>query len=443
MGSMSATALIRLRGGRSAAHVTDDDRLLLRFVGAAQYLAGAFLLLALTVLPDPDPSDHPAAYILAAAGIANGVARWFARDSGAPLSRAANLGCIVYVGGIVATARPLGAAALLMLWPVMNTAYFLGRRDLLVAALTATASLAAGLRLNPTVDGELALNLAPTAGILLFTSLLMVLLRERIDRLIGDLERTASTDGLTGIANRRTWHEAFDREIERARRAGTPLSVALFDIDRFKAINDCFGHAEGDKALVRFATLLATECRSFDVPGRLGGEEFGLLLVGSPSEGAAAFATRMRRRLELVTQHDLTPFTVSCGIAELDVHGGDPEHVMLAADRALYRAKHEGRDRFVLADLPQGLPTEPERSAECDALGVLAETAEQLAAQTSDELAAQRGEELSEAQSAEQLSLSVTLKLEPQPQAATTLGFSTLNPAPVSASTKSITDPST
>ena len=116
---------------------------------------------------------------------------------------------------------------------------------------------------------------------------------------------------------------------------------------------------------------------------------------------------------------------------------------MLAADRALYRAKHEGRDRFVLADLPQGLPTEPERSAECDALGVLAETAEQLAAQSSDELAAHTGGELGETQSAEQLSLSVTLKLEPQPQAATTLGFSTLNPAPVSASTKSITDPST
>jgi diguanylate cyclase (GGDEF)-like protein len=258
---------------------------------------------------------------------------------------------------------------------------------------------------------------------LLTTSVLMVLLRERIDRLIGDLERTASTDGLTGIANRRTWNEAFEREMERARRAGTPLSVALFDIDRFKAINDCFGHAEGDKALVRFATLLATECRSFDVPGRLGGEEFGLLLVGSPSEGAAAFASRLRRRLELVTQHDLTPFTVSCGIAELDVHGYDPEHVMLAADRALYRAKHEGRDRFIVADAPQGLPAEPaEISADGDALEALAEDV---------------------GQSAEQLSLSVTLKLEPQPHAATTLGFSTLNPAPVKASTKSMTEPST
>ncbi len=107
---MSGVAVLRLRGGRRATHVTDDDRLLLRFVGAAQYLAGAALLLALTVLPDPDPTDHPAAYILAAAGLANGVARWFARDSGAPLSRVTNLGCIVYVGAIVATARPLGAA---------------------------------------------------------------------------------------------------------------------------------------------------------------------------------------------------------------------------------------------------------------------------------------------------------------------------------------------
>lgn len=419
---MSSTALLRLRGGRRAAHVTDDDRLLLRFVGAAQYLAGALLLLALTVLPDPDPTDHAAAYILAAAGLANGIARWFARASGAPLSRVANLGCIVYVGAIVATARPLGAAPLLMLWPVMNTAYFLGRRDLLIAATLASASLAAGLSLNSSVSDELALHLGPTAAILVATSILMVLLRERIDRLIADLERTASTDGLTGIANRRTWNDAFTREMERARRAGTPLSVALFDIDRFKAINDCFGHAEGDKALVRFATLLATECRSFDVPGRLGGEEFGLLLVGSPAEGAAAFASRLRRRLDLVTQHDLTPFTVSCGIAELDVHGHDPEHVMLAADRALYRAKNEGRDRFVVADAPQGMPDEPDAAPGDDALEALAENV---------------------GQSAEQLSLSVTLKLEPQPQAATTLGFSTLNPAPVNASTKSITEPST
>ncbi len=418
---MSGIALIRMRGGRRATHVTDDDRLLLRFVGAAQYLAGAALLLALTVLPDPDPTDHAAALILAAAGVANGVARWFARDSGAPLSRVANLGCIVYVGAIVATARPLGAAPLLMLWPVMNTAYFLGRRDLLLASALSTLSLAVGLSLNSSVSDELMIHLVPTAGILLATSLLMVLLRERLDRLIGDLERTASTDGLTGIPNRRTWNEAFTREIERARRADTPLSIALFDIDRFKAINDCFGHAEGDKALVRFATLLATECRSFDVPGRLGGEEFGLLLVGSPAEGAAAFASRLRRRLELVTQHDLTPFTVSCGIAELDVHGHDPEHVMLAADRALYRAKNEGRDRFIVADAPQGLPDQPTATGD-DALEALAEDV---------------------GQSAEQLSLSVTLKLEPQPQAATTLGFSTLNPAPVNASTKSITDPST
>ncbi len=288
-----------------------------------------------------------------------------------------------------------------MLWPVMNTAYFLGRRDLLVAAVLACLSLAAGLSLNSSVSDELALHLGPTAGILLATSVLMVLLRERIDRLITDLERTASTDGLTGIPNRRTWNEAFTREIERARRADTPLSVALFDIDRFKAINDCFGHAEGDKALIRFATLLATECRSFDVPGRLGGEEFGLLLVGSPAEGAAAFASRLRRRLELVTEHDLTPFTVSCGIAELDVHGHDPEHVMLAADRALYRAKNEGRDRFIVADAPQGLPEQPQAAPGGDALEALAENV---------------------GQSAEQLSLSVTLKLEPQPQAATTLG---------------------
>ena len=122
------------------------------------------------------------------------------------------------------------------------------------------------------------------------------------------------------------------------------------------------------------------------------------------------------------TRHDDTPFTVSTGVAELAVHADDPEGMMLAADRALYRAKAEGRDRVVIADLP------PLARAEASA-------------DTDDEGAVDALDALG--QSAEQLSLSVTLKLEPQPQAATTFGFSTLNPAPVIASTKSITDPST
>lgn len=411
--------------GRCAEQVTTEDHRLLRFVGAFQYAASAVMLLVLLVMPDPDPSDHLAYLALAGIGLCGAFLRWSARRESVALSRVTSLGAIVYIAAIVTVSRPVGPTAFLLLWPVLSTAYFLGRRDLLIATATMTALLAAALGLNPGIGRDLLLELVPACAVVALAGLLMLMLRERLDRLIGDLERTASTDGLTSLPNRTAWNRAFDTEIERARRTGAPLSIAVFDLDRFKAINDCFGHAEGDKALIRFSSLLATECRSFDVPGRLGGEEFGLLLVGANADGARAFAERLRGRLELVTQHDLTPFTVSTGVAELGIHADDPDAMMLAADRALYRAKAEGRDRVIVADLPP--LTAAAQSPEAEA------SAGERPADALDALG----------QSAEQLSLSVTLKLEPQPQAATTFGFSTLNPAPVSASTKSITDPST
>ncbi len=408
---------------RSAGQITADDHRLLRFVGALQYAAGALMLLVLLAVPDPDPSDHLAFSILTAIGGCAAVIRWSTRRDSIALSQLTNLGAIAFVAGIVAVSRPVGPAAFFLLWPLLTTAYFLGRRDLLVAMAAMTVLLAGALKLNGAVADDFFIQLLPVVGVVSLAGCLMLMLRERVDLLIGDLERTASTDGLTSLPNRTAWNRAFDTEIERAHRTGLPLSIAVFDLDRFKAINDCLGHAEGDKALIRFSSLLATECRSFDIPGRLGGEEFGLLLVGANADGARAFAERLRGRLELVTQHDLTPFTVSTGVAELGVHADDPDGMMLAADRALYRAKAEGRDRVIVADLPPltAAALAPEESADetpADALDALG-------------------------QSAEQLSLSVTLKLEPQPQAATTFGFSTLNPAPVIASTKSITDPST
>ena len=419
----AATTRLRAlsRAGRNSGHVSIDDHALMRFVGAAQLAAGGLLLLVLLAVPDPDLSDHVAYTLLAGIGLVGAVVRWSIGRASVSVARAWTAGCILYIGCVVAVSHPVGPAAFLMLWPVLSTAYFLGRRDLTATLALMTFTLLAALEFNAAVDDQLMLQLVPAVAVVGFASITMLLLRERMDHLISDLERTASTDGLTGLPNRRSWNASFATEVERARRSGQPLSIAIFDLDRFKAINDCLGHAEGDRALVRFSSLLATECRSFDVPGRLGGEEFGLLLAGANAEGAVAFAERLRKRLELVTRHDETPFTVSTGVAELDVHAEDIEAMMLAADRALYRAKDEGRDRVVVADPPKLAPLpEDERSAtpELDALDALG-------------------------QSAEQLSLSVTLKLDPQPQAATTLGFSTLNPAPVSASTKSITEPST
>lgn len=356
---MTATAA-RLRdltrSGRRSDDVSPDDHGLLRLVGAAQLAAGGLLLMVVLAMPDPDRSDHVAYTLLAGIGLIGAVARWSARRASLSVTRAWNAGTLLYIGGIVAVSKPVGPAAFLMLWPVLSTAYFLGRRDLVAVLALTTLTLLAALLYNDAVAEDLLLELVPAVAVVGLASVMLLLLRERLDRLISDLERTASTDGLTGLANRRSWNASFETEVERARRSGQPLSIAIFDLDRFKAINDCLGHAEGDRALVRFSSLLATECRSFDVPGRLGGEEFGLLLGGANAEGAVAFAERLRTRLELINRHDETPFTVSIGVAELDVHAEDIEAMMLAADRALYRAKDEGRDRVCVADAPKLAP---------------------------------------------------------------------------------------
>lgn len=407
-------------GGRSAADVTLDDHRTLRLIGAAQFVGGAATLTALGALTDATALGQRQHVALVLIGLLAAALRWSLTTASVSAARLTTLAAIAYIAAIVLITEPGGSAAILMLWPLLTAGYLLGRRDLIIASVAIVGSLAVSLAANPSTSASWITHLVPTGAALLTAGVLLAKLRERLDRVIAELEQTAATDGLTGLANRRSWSSSFEREIERARRAGTPLTLVMYDIDRFKAINDCLGHAEGDRALVRFANLLATECRSFDVPGRLGGEEFGLLLVGSTHEGAQAFNARLRSRLELVTRHDEAPFTVSGGVAQLDVHAESAEALLLAADRALYRAKHEGRDRTIVAALPQGDPAEAAAPSahDLDALAALS-------------------------QSAEQLSESVTLKLEPQPQAATTLGFSTLNPAPVSASTKSIVDPST
>lgn len=410
--------LTTLARGRSAADITLDDHRSLRLIGAAQFVGGAATLVALGAASDATTLGHRQHLALIAIGVLAAILRWSCNTASVTAARVTTLAAVVYIAAIVLITEPGGAAAILMLWPLLTAGYLLGRRDLLITSAAIVAALAVALAANPAVADVWLTHLLPVAAALLTAGVLLARLRERLDRVIAELEQTAATDGLTGLSNRRSWNLSFEREIERARRTDTPLTLVMFDIDRFKAINDCLGHAEGDRALVRFSNLLATECRSFDVPGRLGGEEFGLLLVGSNAEGAQAFSDRLRGRLELVTRHDEAPFTVSGGIAQLDVHAESSEALLLAADRALYRAKDEGRDRMIVATLPQVGPTEAPTAHDLSALDALG-------------------------QSAEQLSESVTLKLEPQPQAATTLGFTTLNPAPVNASTKSIVDPST
>ena len=162
----------------------------------------------------------------------------------------------------------------------------------------------------------------------------------------------ATTDGLTGAFNRSESIAAAHRAFQDARQSRRDLTLVMVDVDHFKAINDCHGHAGGDHALRHLVDVLRAGLRDQDFVGRLGGEEFLIALPGVPPETAGSIAERLRRR---VAESPLTfgdrsiALTVSMGAASLSSGDASAEAVILRADEALYRAKAAGRNRLELA----------------------------------------------------------------------------------------------
>lgn len=180
-----------------------------------------------------------------------------------------------------------------------------------------------------------------------------------LKRKTDQLASLALLDGLTGIANRRRFDEVLRAELRRMARAGTPLALVMLDVDYFKAFNDRYGHLAGDDCLRTVASCLAeTLRRSGDLAARLGGEEFALLLPSCDRAAGAAVADRVRAAVAArAVPHAGSPLssrlTVSMGVAALvPAIGTSPGDLLDAADRALYQAKAEGRDRVVLAPAP-------------------------------------------------------------------------------------------
>jgi diguanylate cyclase (GGDEF)-like protein len=175
-------------------------------------------------------------------------------------------------------------------------------------------------------------------------------------RLEAELRELASTDALTGLPNRRQFMLQLEGEIERVRRGSTrEACVLMLDLDHFKRVNDRHGHAMGDSLLRHFAHLLRDELRTTDTAGRMGGEEFAVILPGSNLMAAQTFAQRLCDRLAaepLAVGPARVEATVSIGIAAIAASDATPDAVLLRADEALYRAKTEGRNRVQLAGVP-------------------------------------------------------------------------------------------
>jgi diguanylate cyclase (GGDEF)-like protein len=174
-------------------------------------------------------------------------------------------------------------------------------------------------------------------------------------------ELRAATDGLTGLANQRTVHETVKRAAAQAGRTASPLALVLFDLDRFKAINDTFGHGKGDDVLAAVGAVAASTVRASDFVGRFGGEEFAVLLPDTNRAGALEAAEKLRAAIAEISIPGVDRrITASFGVAVLPDDAGEPELLLRAADRALYAAKGAGRDR--VETIREALQTLPEPS---------------------------------------------------------------------------------
>lgn len=189
------------------------------------------------------------------------------------------------------------------------------------------------------------------AGILpvVGTTAFLLMCSERVRR---QWERAASTDYLTGLANRRTLADAGERAFARARRGEGSLAVAIIDIDHFKRVNDQYGHETGDLAIQYVATVLERQCRAGELPGRHGGEEFVVVATAAGVDEGRALGERLRQAVEstpFCADGIRLPITVSVGVAHLMAHDESFDRLLGRADAALYTAKTLGRNRVEFA----------------------------------------------------------------------------------------------
>ena len=162
-------------------------------------------------------------------------------------------------------------------------------------------------------------------------------------------ERSAVTDGLTGLYNHAYFLQALRQEVLRSKRHGLKASLLLLDLDDFKRVNDQRGHVEGDRTLMKAAAIIRDAVREIDIAARYGGEEFAVLLPDTSRLGAFVVAERIRDRIQKRFGRKRPPVTVSGGLAIFPEDAGTPADLIVQADAGLYRAKAAGKNQILLA----------------------------------------------------------------------------------------------
>ncbi|GLY00284.1 GGDEF domain-containing protein [Actinoplanes sp. NBRC 101535] len=255
--------------------------------------------------------------------------------------------CVV-TGLNLATRDATTGAQLFYLWPLLYAASFLSRR--VIAVTIAMISAGHASVAFQYLDGTRAMNdwLAITVAMAM-TAIVVASLRERNDRLRDVLEQQATSDALTGAANRRAYDAELARVVAEAAAGGDPVALVTVDVDHFKEVNDTWGHAVGDQALQQVADTLTSAAAGHEhLVARLGGDEFAVLLRAGPA-AALRYAEQARADLAAGTGLPSGPPRLSIGIAVLPDHAATADELQRAADAALYEAKAAGRGRSRLA----------------------------------------------------------------------------------------------
>jgi diguanylate cyclase (GGDEF)-like protein len=254
------------------------------------------------------------------------------------------------------TGTSTDGSELLYMWTVLYSGYFVPIRYALINVVLIAVVYPPIALLNL---GRL--GITPSVylvGTSIVTLLIVSSLRRQISRVIEASAREARTDKLTELPNRRSWEEGLARELTRQARRRTALCLLVIDLDHFKRLNDTYGHAAGDTALIGVSGVLRSLARQSDVLARVGGEEFALLLPECTPADARMRAQEIRMAIERTSAGWPTPVTVSIGLAALPEHAATGEDLMAAADVALYEAKRAGRNtvRTYRVEVPPPVP---------------------------------------------------------------------------------------
>jgi diguanylate cyclase (GGDEF)-like protein/putative nucleotidyltransferase with HDIG domain len=356
-----------------------EDEVRWRSLGSL-FFAGGLLALIMVALPVDDGTRQWPIAALASIAVLQGAAmvafprllpkgdRW--------ISLCLGVGTLFVTAGIYFANTATTPLALLYLWVALDGFFFLPRASAVRHLALVGAGYAAALAAIPSSDATAIGRWVMTMGTVCAVGALADTLRERSERLIKRLGQAASTDPLTGLWNRRGFERLMAGELARAERSGEPLSLLIGDLDHFKTVNDRFGHGQGDAVLQGFSALVSAAMRQSDASARIGGEEFAMILPDTDQHQAYVIAERIRRQVRETLAPQGQAMSISFGLASAPAHGKTLEELVHHADRALYVAKHLGRDRSVIYSAEVEIERAIESAApeQLSAVLVLAET---------------------------------------------------------------------